>query len=373
MTLPEFYISFDVAGGPWEPTTDMLSLSISAGRQNALDTYGATTAELVMRRVSANTADLDNLVPGVLVIIQDVQQLGAGCQFRITDVINDYGLVSTMDTVTITMEGALALANRSWLNNYNLGADTFQNQIYDISTESGITISPVSNNDPQMDGTTVTSVADWLQQFVTTVNGRLDDSNDITVYDRFEYTGFIDVDTSDELVFSDGTVSLSAGQKRLYYEQIVFTSLGENYYTQVIVDPENHAAQVATSATAVAPYRVLQLDTFNASTGQAQDYADFLLSTYGDPTHKRVASITVDGASTNANYIFANLGAWAINSTVQIIFRGITYNAVIEGWTVTMTPGESLYTFYFSGADLNNYLILDDPDRGVLDENRLGY
>ena len=83
--------------------------------------------------------------------------------------------------------------------------------------------------------------------------------------------------------------------------------------------------------------------------------------------------MSVLGQSTNAELLFRNLGGYAIAKTVEIIFRGTTYNAVIEGWVVSMTPGESRYTFYFSGADLNNYLILDDTDRGVLDANRLGY
>ena len=373
MSLPEFFISFDVPGGPWEPTTEMLSLAITAGRQNALDTYGATTAELVFRRTSANTADLDLLVPGTIVTIQDVAQLGSPMFLQITDVANQYAIPSNADLCIVTMEGGLATANRAWLNNYSLAKDGFLEQIDTVALESGVTMSGVSDSNPETDGTTITSVADWIQKLVTTVNGRIDDTSDIIIYDRFYYDSWIDIDTSDTLVFSDGTIALASGQRRLSYQDIVFTSLAENYYTRAIVDPDNHAAQVSTLVGATAPYRVLQLDTFNSSTGQAQDYADFLLSTYSDPAHKRIASVTVNGASTNAQYIFANLALEAIAATVSIIFRGTTYNAVIEGWAVTMTPGDSLYTFYFSGADLNNYLILDDPNRGVLDEIRLGY
>lgn len=372
MSLPNFYVSFDVAGGPWEPTTEMISLAITAGRQNALDTYGATTVELVFRRTSANTADLDLLVPGTPV------ELGAFVAgnllgLEITDVINQFSIAPNADLCVVTMEGSLARANRSWLNNYNLSADTLTLQCDDLTTESGITISGLSDSDPQMDGTTVTSVADWLQKAATTVNGRIDDTNEISLYDRFYYFAFGEASSGDPFVFSDGTVATPSGSIRLDYQDIVFNSLAENYYTRAIVDPDNHAAQTSTAAGATAPYRVLQLNTFNSSTGQAQDYADFLVSTYSDPTHKRVASVTVNGATITASYFLNNFAQQCISATVPIIFRGTTYNAVIEGWAITMTPGESLYTFYFSGADLNNYLILDDPDRGKLDENRLGY
>lgn len=368
-----FTVSFDVAGGPWAPTTNLLSFAMSAGRQNALDTYGASTAELVIRRVSANTADLDKLVPGIQVTINDSLAVGVSCIFYITDVVNDYGIVSTMDTIVVTMEGTLALANRAYLDDYNLGADTITNQIVEIAGEAALNLGVSTLNDPQVDGTTVTSVADWLQQLTTTVNGRLDDTYDLFLYDRYTFEAFTDLSGGKTLVFSDGTVALTAADTRIYYDQLTFSSLSENYYTRAIVDPENHAAQISTASGATAPYRVLQLDTFNANTSQAQDYADFLVSTYSDPTHKRISSLSVDGASTNAGRLFANLGGYAISKTCRIIFRGTTYNATIEGWAYTATPEDDRYTFYFSGADLNNYLILDDTDRGVLDANRLGY
>ena len=40
---------------------------------------------------------------------------------------------------------------------------------------------------------------------------------------------------------------------------------------------------------------------------------------------------------------------------------------------MSATPAGASFTFYFSDADFNNYLILDDVIYGKLDENRLGY
>jgi hypothetical protein len=40
---------------------------------------------------------------------------------------------------------------------------------------------------------------------------------------------------------------------------------------------------------------------------------------------------------------------------------------------MSATPAGASFTFYVSGADLNAYLILDNPTFGTLDENRLGY
>lgn len=354
-------------GGTWTTSANVLSFSMSAGRQNATDTYGAANGEIVFRRVAGNTANLDAIVPGT-----EVEVPNANCIFKVTDVINDYGMTTTMDTVTITFEGGLADANRANLNGYNAASADLATLFFDVMNEANVTAALSTLNNPDCDGTTVYSVADWVQQLATTIDGRIDDSGGgVLLYDKYNFTVF--ESGGDALVFSDGTVALGSGNIRISYDQIVFTSLGENYYTQVVIDPESHAAQTSTAAGATAPYRVLQLNTFNANTGQAQDYADYLVSLYSDPTHKRVSSVSVNGTSTNASLLFGVLGQTAISYLCRIIFRGTTYNAVIEGWSYTATPEDDRYTFYFSGADLNNFLILDDADRGVLDANRLGY
>lgn len=371
MTLPYFEVAFDVPSA-YTPTTNVLSLAISAGRQSALDTYGASNGEIVIRRVSGNSANLDEILPGTKITLSTIGAYIDGL-FKVADVINEYSIAANADVCRITFEGAMANANRAYLNNYNLANDVLSSQLYAVETEAGLTFVVNTGNDPQTDGTTVTSVADWLQKLVTTVNGRIDDTADLIFYDRFLYDGFTDHLSSNPLIFTDGTVALTAGQIGVNYDELTYASLAENYYTRVIIDPDSHAAQISTLAGATAPYRVLQMDTFNSSTSQAKDYADFLLSTYSDPTHKRISSISVNGASSNGYLMFPNLCGWAIGKTMIVNFRGTAYNAVIEGWAYTATPDIDRTTFYLSGADLNNYLILDDTDRGVLDANRLGY
>jgi hypothetical protein len=40
---------------------------------------------------------------------------------------------------------------------------------------------------------------------------------------------------------------------------------------------------------------------------------------------------------------------------------------------MSATPAGALFTYYVSGADLNAYLVLDNPTFGTLDYNKLGY
>jgi hypothetical protein len=67
------------------------------------------------------------------------------------------------------------------------------------------------------------------------------------------------------------------------------------------------------------------------------------------------------------------LFAYLVGSRVSVVFRGTTYFSIIEGVTVTATPESSRYTYYLSGQDLNNYLILNNTVFGTLDYNKLGY
>jgi hypothetical protein len=57
----------------------------------------------------------------------------------------------------------------------------------------------------------------------------------------------------------------------------------------------------------------------------------------------------------------------------EVVFRGTTFVCVVEGVTMSATPAGARFTFYFSGADLNAYFLLDDLTRGTLDYNKLGY
>lgn len=372
MSVASWTLEFDW-GSLWTPTTDVLSLSINVGRQNALDTYGASTGEVVIRRTSSNSTYLDSIVPDTVLTITDA--ITNQMSFFVTDRQDQYGILPSMDTTVITFEGYLATANRSYLNNYNLVSGSATTQLSDVGIKSGLNLSDdfVAAEDPNVDGTTITSVADWLQQFAMTINARLNDLfAAVFVVSKYKYFSFNDADTPKDFVFTDGTVTLPANSWAISYDQADFATVAENYYTRVIVDPESHAAQVATLAGAVEPYRVYQLNTFNYNTAQAKDYANFLLSTYSDPNHIRPQMLSVNGQSTNATLLFQGLMS-SIGATVSLLFRGTEYNCVIEGWAYTATPDQDRYTFYVSGADLNNYLILDDTDRGVLDSNRLGY
>jgi len=62
-----------------------------------------------------------------------------------------------------------------------------------------------------------------------------------------------------------------------------------------------------------------------------------------------------------------------IGAKVNVTFRGTTVTCIIEGVGFTATPEGARYVYNVSGADLNNYLVLNDAVFGKLDSNKLGY
>jgi len=160
------------------------------------------------------------------------------------------------------------------------------------------------------------------------------------------------------------------------YQTIDFGSLADNFYTQITVDPENFAAQTVTKVGATAPFRTYNVNTFNASTAQATDYANYLLNNY-DTASFAIQSFSC-AAAAQSSFQLDKIGASnylpnAVGTQVSVTFRGTTFVCIIEGVTMSATPDNAFFTYYVSGADLNSYLILNNATFGKLDENKLGY
>jgi hypothetical protein len=164
------------------------------------------------------------------------------------------------------------------------------------------------------------------------------------------------------------------------YDRIEYESLADNYYTQVIVEPEGLGEAVAQLGSK--PFRTYTVNTVNASVAQAEDYADYLLANYSS----LAAGLSMIGARSSnqgTNFYLDNMGEAdgvtdfytqsLVGYYTQVAFRTLTTDVVIEGLTISGNPDEQRFTFQFSQRDLNSYLILDDGTFGTLNNNKLGY
>ena len=351
--------------------TNVQSVNVNVGRQRQLDQYNSNTASVVIRYPTGYASPDALFITGTWVKIS--VRLGSSGTWgqlfvgKIADVNIQYGIpysggVGNADYVTLNCEGNFAAFGRVQGGGYAMAADILGTQVNVAATQTGLAISTISTNGyfQPFPATTVSgSWGDWVNRCVLTMNGRLIDSgNGVTVANAYykvsgTFGGFSDTT-------NDGT--------NHFYNQIVFTSYADNYYTQVTVTPESYSS--ATVQSGSTPYRTYQVNTLNNSTSQATDYANYLLSNYGTRT-TRILSVTCPLNGQIGD--IPRYGADYIGAQVSVLFRGTTYQCVIEGATWSGTPGEASATFYLSAQDLNNYLTLDNSIYGKLDNNKLGY
>lgn len=358
--------------GSFTTLSNVQSISFRGGRRSQLDAYGASGATIVARYPSGYASPIAALVPGTAIEILSPNVTNPyGIYGKIRNVNVTYGIpytasVGVADYIEIDIEGAFAEAGRMNGASYAMAAGTLADQITTMNAQTGLTAS--SNTSQQMAATTISGTwGDWVNSSLVTINGRMADFGAIGgIFVRSPY-----VASTCTVNFSDTTNNAT----NQVYDQIRFDALADNYYTQVQVDPESYSIQTATKAGATTPYRTLTVNTFNSSAAQAADLATFLLSQYG--TQKFAISQISCVAEAQTSFKLDKMGLSGtqelIGAKVDVAFRGTTYTCIIEGVSFNATPDGARWTYDVSGADLNNYLVLNDAVFGKLDNNKLGY
>ena len=376
MALQTYEVAYSTDDITYTALTNVQTLNLNFGRQSQLDQIRAATALFSLRYPNGFTSPIAAMVSGTFIRFRNT----TGSPYvlfygKIADVTARYGIpfsggVGNADYLDVTCEGQFADIGRMQGNDYVMAAADVITQFGAANAQTGLICGfiPVSST-TAMAGTTVSSTwGDWFNQTALTLNARLRDGGATagsTIVSPFATT----VSTVN---FSDTTNNAT---NQVYFE-IDFGSLADNFYTQVVVDPESFAEATVTKVGATAPFRTYQVNTFNASTAQATDYANYLLNNYSTARFAITSFSCMAGAQNSmqldkigsSNYL-----PGAVGTQVSVTFRGTTYVCIIEGVTMSATPDNALFTYYVSGADLNAYLILDDATFGKLDENRLGY
>ena len=375
MAIQSYEVAYSTDKVNYTALTNVQSVNLRLGREALVDNYSASTGTVVLRYPTGFASPIAALVSGTWIRIKNTTTGRTQWIARINDVEVSYDIpyksgVGNGDYVTLQLEGALAAWARANGNNYSMLSNPVDAQADFAQAQTNLSMfkSFGGVGVPAVLGasTVTTSWADWINKTNATINGRIFDNNG-----ALWWNGTYQIDPS-TINFSDTTNNAT----NQVYDQINYESLGQNFFTQVTISPEGLAAQVASSGSA--PYRNLGLATFNGSTGQALDLANYLLNNYKTPVNSissisclanAQSSMQLDalGTSTGANL-------WScISKRVSVTFRGQTVYGVIEGVSLSATPESARYTFYLSPADLNAYLLLNDTVFGRLDFNKLGY
>lgn len=374
----ELQAFFGTPVATWQQIPYFQTYTVSIGRQFQLDTYRADTATVEIWYQQYLQLETYLKVDVPMRIFDDTRDVVL-FQGNIKDVEIIYGMpydsvtdIGNADRMVITLESSFAQFGRMSGNGYVMAAAKLGTQLDNAETQTNVSIvNPSDATTIDMGAQTLTGTwGDWLNRVLLTLNNRLRQQPSLEVVSKYSIPTL--------------TYSFASADGPLFqrYEQVTFDSLSDNYYTQVTVDPEGLAEQTVQSG--AAPYRTYKVETLNATTGQALDYANYLLANYDNP-QLALSSITATSQQQGTNFYLDTLGYVGAGSppttytqslvgrATLLTLRGVGFNFVIEGLTVSGDPETQRFTYYASAQDLNAYLILDDSVYGTLDQNKLGY
>lgn len=377
MALDNYSVQY-LNGTTWTTIADLQQLNCTIGRRQLTDDWSASQTSFVFRYPTGFASPLANLVVGTPIrfFSPNANARGAWSGY-IKDARVDYGIpyiggVGNADYLTITGEGAFALWGRTAGTGFTPVYPYANVQLSEVLTNYGFTWNGTLTGELVKQQATTTTVADWFQKFINTVQGRMIDGFPKYTVDDAYNRGTVYV--ASNAAMSKSTVSFSDttnDSTHQVYDQINFDGIADNYFDQVVVTSPDYAEQVANDGSA--PYRSYKVDTYAYTEAQAYDIAAYVLA----QGQSGIAPNQISCSSQSQNVskldvLNANSFVEIVNRYIEILFRGVTYTARIEGATLTAVPGSTRVTYFLSSQSANPYLILDSAEFGILDTNRLG-
>lgn len=372
--------------GTYTSLTGVQSVSINRGRQRFQDNFPQTSC--VIELIPANSYALP-LAVGQFIDVRTTNSASSPAFFVgvITDVSRRYAMPYNIgtgaapgDRITITATGTVGAMGKESVVNSSVLASNGASAIFSQASGSGIYAGVLVASTASSSAFTFTGgLLDLVNGLLRTSQYFIDDlDNKRVLFGGSEaftcgvYPGGIG---NTLYVFSDaGTMGA------LEFVGIEYQSSVQNTFTEIQVVPEGLATQTAT--TGIAPYNTLVYNTYNASTVQASNLAQLILSLQDEVeitpfsvlTNTFVATSCTDISKMSTTSVFDGVSSKAMNlgSAVTVEFRGTTVQAQIQGINTTFYPEYASVQLYLSPS-LGSAFILDNASFGVLDQNKLGF
>jgi hypothetical protein len=345
------------------------SFTVTRGRQQVQDPFRAGTATVTGRDIS----QVANLEIGDTLFIRSLTYNGLAAVFNIfigfiSDIKLDYGFTSNQDTWTINAEDGLATLGRAFVTNSWVAGDTTYTAATKAALGTGVTIANSgfpSGSTVSAQSFTNTNLLDVINEIVTTEQGRLYavDGDYIIFSSRASQNAFGTI-----VEFTDGTLSLSPGIEGGKFDNLIFRSQADSFYTKVITEPEGLAAQESGSGS-----RTYTVKTYDETTTQADNLADYILGTLQVSQGAPASISCLAEQQSNPNALFAAIFAPEGLYSVNVVLRGTRYSTLVEGSTISGNPSETRMTMNLSSPFAAGSFILDNDVLGVLDTSRLGF
>jgi hypothetical protein len=353
---------------------DYNSITTTAGRQQVQDPFRAGTITIT----GSVLTEVRSLNIGDFLLVRVTRLFNTPSQYTIfsgtiSDIIANFGYTEEMDSWTIQGEDFLADLGRafttdSWpagLATSVAAAGAFNNTGVGLSYP----ISPTGSSKVSAYSWANENALNIVNTLIATEQGRIVSAPSVGVKDVEWYNRNVLNLLGEICVFTDGSAFVSGPQGR--FQEIVFRSRADSFFTKTIVEPEGLASQSAGSGS-----RVFTMQSYDQTTAQASDLAAYVLATL---------DVSQD-VPANISYIVESqdvaVGEFAIRSaldtlggvrTIKIVLRGQVYTCFVEGYTYSATPSQTRIRLNLSSSEAAVGFVLDDENFGVLDTSKLGF
>jgi hypothetical protein len=368
--MPIVYtVDYSTNGTTWTNLPNIESISAFVGKSGLTDTYEPSRATIVMRYPNGFTSPNDDLIVGTWMRFQRTGGTYEMWRGRIRNVSVEWGKpfrsgVGAADFMTIECEGIMSEWGRQSGENTAVAAGDLLTQMSTVAGIGGLNYGTTytAGTAPTLAASTVdNSLLNWVNTAAASTGAVLKDGSGLLGLYTKDFIGILPVS------FSDATKSASVQD----YEALTFDSLAQDYFTQVQVDMNTGSVVLREAGTA--PHRTLRVSTFNSSTGQATDLADWLLGVYSRPGFG-ISEVSAVASSQSTMNLDLGYGYWDLPGyRTQLVFRGYTYTLTILGVAFTADANDSRFTYSVIDADLTPYFYLDSNLYGILDTNKLNW
>jgi hypothetical protein len=345
---------------------DVQNISITKGRSQITDPFKGGTATITGREVSS----LPALEIGKEIEIVATEGLNDFTMFHgiIADVQINFGIISAMDTYTISCEDALAIAGRGQTHDpfgWAAGRSTYtaaEDVLYDAFTSALSFSGSTSSSFVSGQSAPNANVLQLLNKIIATEQGYLFALDPFTI----QWIGRNEYQTQPIIGdFTDDTLVTINDQAT--FQNVTFRSYADSYFDQVVVEADGLLPRAAGLGN-----RVYTIQTFDETLGQAKNLADYLLATL-QVQESVPSTLSTIAEIQNTNVAIEAAQTAGSGRRCGLILRGDSYTVFVEGSTVTATPAQTRISLNLVSSEALSFFILDSTAFGRLDTDRLGF
>lgn len=349
--------------------SNVQDVTITQGRANLSDSYRSATMTISGRVPSG----LPNIKIGdkIKVTIQATvngtpQTLPAYLTEhvgRVADLQIDYGIVSSMDTWTITTEDAIAVLGRAVVSLSVAAGTVTGNAAKQITDAVGVTMTIAGSSVPSISTVKATTFSkanalDAFQSYANTEMAFVVQQGDELLWvprQGWTYTGSIET-------FSD---VIPRDPSYLEFQKLQVSNLADTVADVVVI-----AIRDGNTISAGTGNTYVEYNTYDSSDSQAESLAQFIkaLFTNDEPVPYQLSYILTGQEPSRALEPVANE-----LRQITLEFRGTTNLAIVMGYTISISPEVARANLNLLDINQIPVFVLDTTTNGVLDINVLGY